>query len=156
MLQVYFKIIKPDTETDGCFANRTQHSSWYLVEFQLKRRRGGEGGCQWGVLRVRELCEGSMVSSGLSVYSVASLDVSSQVSRQVQRSDSIFNAHWPVRKADWPASRVEALEVLKQREWRWGMRFCLGVVFMVGLGRVKERGEMVPKPLHSAGDWGLG
>lgn len=38
MLQVYFKN-KPDTVTDGCFANRTQHSSWYLVEFQLKRRR---------------------------------------------------------------------------------------------------------------------
>lgn len=31
-----------------------------------------------------------------------------------------------------------------------------GVVFMVGLGRVKESGEMAPKPLRSAGDWGLG
>lgn len=38
MLQVYFKN-KPDTVTDGCFANRMQHSSWYLVEFQLKRKR---------------------------------------------------------------------------------------------------------------------
>lgn len=55
MLQVYFKN-KPDTVTDGCFANRTQHSSWYLVEFQLKRkRRQGRRvivGCtqSWGAL----------------------------------------------------------------------------------------------------------